>query len=67
VVARNGSPLLLGVGNDGEVLVGSDAAAVVAHTRNVVYLDDGDYAVLTPEGYRTYHLRQGPVHGRSTG
>jgi glutamine---fructose-6-phosphate transaminase (isomerizing) len=62
VVARNGSPLLLGVGTDGEVLVGSDAAAVVAHTRNVVYLDDGDYAVLTPEGYRTYHLRQGPVH-----
>jgi len=62
VVARNGSPLLLGVGNDGEVLVGSDAAAVIAHTRNVVYLDDGDYAVLTPDGYRTYHLRQGPVH-----
>ncbi len=61
VVARNGSPLLLGVGNDGEVLVGSDAAAVIAHTRNVVYLDDGDYAVLTPAGYRTYHLRQGPV------
>jgi glucosamine--fructose-6-phosphate aminotransferase (isomerizing) len=61
VVARNGSPLLLGVGNDGEVLVGSDAAAVIAHTRNVVYLDDGDYAVLTPDGYRTYHLRQGPV------
>jgi glutamine---fructose-6-phosphate transaminase (isomerizing) len=61
VVARNGSPLLLGVGNDGEVLVGSDAAAVIAHTRNVVYLDDGDYAVLTPEGYRTYQLRQGPV------
>ncbi|TVP75651.1 MAG: glutamine--fructose-6-phosphate transaminase (isomerizing) [Gemmatimonadales bacterium] len=61
VVARNGSPLLLGVGNGGEVLVGSDAAAVIAHTRNVVYLDDGDYAVLTPEGYRTYGLQQGPV------
>jgi glucosamine--fructose-6-phosphate aminotransferase (isomerizing) len=61
VVARNGSPLLLGVGSGGEVLAGSDAAAVIAHTRNVVYLDDGDYAVLTPEGYRTYHLRQGPV------
>ena len=62
VAARQGSPLLLGVGSDGELLVGSDAAAVVAHTREVVYLDDGDYAVLTPEGYRTYHLRQGPVH-----
>jgi glutamine---fructose-6-phosphate transaminase (isomerizing) len=61
VVARNGSPLLLGVGNDGEVLVGSDAAAVIAHTRNVVYLDDGDYAVLTPDGYQTFQLREGPV------
>ncbi len=61
VVARQGSPLLLGVGSNGEFLVGSDAAAVVAHTREVVYLNDGDYAVLTPEGYRTYHLRQGPV------
>ncbi len=61
VVARNGSPLLLGVGKNGEVLVGSDAAAVIAHTRNVVYLDDGDYAVLTAEGYRTYHIHQGQV------
>src|SRR5213592_911086 len=51
VVARAGSPLLLGVGV-GEYLVASDARAVLAHTRSVVYLDDGDVAVLTPEGYR---------------
>ena len=56
VVARNGSPLLIGVGQDGEMLAGSDAAAVIGSTRDVVYLDDGDYAVLTPDGYRTYHL-----------
>ncbi|MEM7415373.1 MAG: glutamine--fructose-6-phosphate transaminase (isomerizing) [Gemmatimonadota bacterium] len=56
VVARNGSPLLIGVGQDGEMLAGSDAAAVIERTRDVVYLDDGDYAVLTPDGYRTYHL-----------
>lgn len=61
VVARQGSPLLIGVGKNGEMLAGSDAAAVVAHTRDVVYLDDGDYAVLTPEGYRTFHLKQGEV------
>jgi glucosamine--fructose-6-phosphate aminotransferase (isomerizing) len=61
VVARHGSPLLLGVGKNGEVLVGSDAAALIAHTRHVVYLDDGDYAVVTPEGYRAVHLRHGPV------
>ncbi len=56
VVARHGSPLLIGVGRNGEMLAGSDAAAVVAHTRDVVYLDDGDYAVLEPGGYRTYRL-----------
>jgi len=56
VVARNGSPLLIGVGENGEMLAGSDAAAVIESTREVVYLDDGDYAVLTPDGYRTFHL-----------
>jgi len=56
VVARNGSPLLIGVGQNGEMLAGSDAAAVIAHTREVVYLDDGDYAVLDAHGYHTYRL-----------
>ena len=51
VVARRGSPVLLGVG-DGEFLVASDASAVLAHTRSVVYLNDGDVAVVTPDGYR---------------
>src|SRR5690606_13670480 len=41
VVARRGSPLLVGIGED-ELLVGSDPSAVVDHTRRVVYLDDGD-------------------------
>jgi glucosamine--fructose-6-phosphate aminotransferase (isomerizing) len=61
VVARNGSPLLLGIGKDGEYLVASDAAAVAAHTREVVYLQDGDYAVIDRNGYRTYHLERGAV------
>ncbi|MFQ5538111.1 MAG: glutamine--fructose-6-phosphate transaminase (isomerizing) [Gemmatimonadota bacterium] len=61
VVARYGSPLLIGVGKNGEMLAGSDAAAVVGRTREVVYLDDGDYAVLTADGYRTFHLREGEV------
>src|SRR6266516_3380677 len=50
VVARQGSPVLLGIGDD-ELFVASDASAVLEHTRSVVYLDDGDIAVLTPEGY----------------
>lgn len=61
VVARNGSPLLLGVGDDNEYLVASDASAVVAHTREVVYLRDGDSAVLERDGYRTFNLGRGAV------
>jgi glucosamine--fructose-6-phosphate aminotransferase (isomerizing) len=50
VVARQGSPVLLGIGDD-ELFVASDASAVLEHTRSVVYLDDGDIAVLTRVGY----------------
>ncbi|MGA9116494.1 MAG: glutamine--fructose-6-phosphate transaminase (isomerizing) [Bacteroidota bacterium] len=51
VAARKGSPMILGVG-EGENLVASDAAALVEHTRRVVYLDDGEIADITAEGYR---------------
>jgi glucosamine--fructose-6-phosphate aminotransferase (isomerizing) len=61
VVARKGSPLLIGIGMDGEYLVGSDASAVIQHTKDVVYLDDGDCAVLTADGYRVFHTEQGDV------
>ena len=61
VVARHGSPLLIGVG-EREMMVASDASAVIGHTRNVVYLDDGDYVVVQPDGYRARHLHLGSVH-----
>ena len=61
VVARNGSPLLVGIGKNGENLAGSDASAVIQHTKDVVYLDDGDCAVLTSDGYRVFHLELGEV------
>ncbi|MEP6507044.1 MAG: glutamine--fructose-6-phosphate transaminase (isomerizing) [Gemmatimonadales bacterium] len=56
VAARKGSPLLIGLG-DGEYYIASDASAILSQTREVVYLDDGDLAVLTKDGYRVIDLR----------
>lgn len=49
VVARMGCPLLIGVGED-EVFMASDVSAVVAFTREIIYLEDGDIACLTADG-----------------
>jgi glucosamine--fructose-6-phosphate aminotransferase (isomerizing) len=48
IAARKGSPLVIGIGDD-ESLVASDAAALVDHTRQVVYLEDGEVACLTAD------------------
>jgi glutamine---fructose-6-phosphate transaminase (isomerizing) len=61
VAARLGSPLLIGVGENGQTFVASDAAAVIAQTRDVVYLDDGDMATVTREGYTVHRRGHGPV------
>src|SRR3989338_2203591 len=55
VAARNFSPLLLGVG-EGEYFVASDASAVLKHTKQVIYLDDGEIAVLSPNGHGVHDL-----------
>lgn len=53
LIARMGSPLVIGVGKD-EWFVASDVSPLLPHTRKVVYLDDGEYAVLTLDGYTVH-------------
>jgi glutamine---fructose-6-phosphate transaminase (isomerizing) len=55
VVARNGSPVLIGIG-DKEMFAASDVAALVRYTRQVVHLDDGEIATLRADGFRTTTL-----------
>ncbi len=60
MVARRGSPLIVGVGN-GEYIIASDAAAIVEHTTQVVYLNDNEMAVVTPDGFKTMTIDDVPV------
>jgi glucosamine--fructose-6-phosphate aminotransferase (isomerizing) len=60
VVARNGSPVVIGIGQR-EMFVASDAAALVRHTRQVVYLDDREVATIDADGYRTVTLDDRPT------
>ncbi len=60
IAARRGSPLVIGIG-EGEYFVASDATAMVEHTKNVTYLDDGEMAVLTRSGVQIKTIDNQPV------
>jgi glucosamine--fructose-6-phosphate aminotransferase (isomerizing) len=60
VVARQGSPVIVGIG-DREMFVASDASALVRHTQRVVHLDDGELAVVGSDRYETSTLNGGPT------
>ncbi len=57
IAARNGSPLILGMGN-GEVIVASDASAIVEHTRQVIYLDDEEMVDIKGHRIKTFNLEK---------
>ena len=60
VTARNGSPIVVGI-CDGETVIASDVSAVVSHTKQVIYLDDGDLLTTTSDGVSITSLRNLPV------
>lgn len=59
IAARLGSPLVIGIGKNGEYFVSSDTVAIIKHTRRVIYLDDGEIAVIKPEGYHITDIHNG--------
>ncbi len=63
VGARLGSPLVVGVG-DGEHLLASDPVAIVPHTAQVAYLQDGEVVRLTPDDFEIRHREHGPITPR---
>ena len=55
IAAKNGSPLVLGLGED-ENFVGSDISAIMEYTRNILYLDDGEIVEITKDSYSIKHI-----------
>ena len=60
IAARKDSPLIIGCG-EGENFIASDVTAIIAHTRDVTYMEDGEIAVLTAEGVSLFNDEMDPI------
>jgi glutamine---fructose-6-phosphate transaminase (isomerizing) len=60
LAAKHGPPLVVGVG-EGENIIASDAAPLLAYTRNIIYLEDGDYVVATEKSVEVFNEKDEPV------
>ncbi len=65
VAARHGSPLVLGVGED-EYFIASDASPIVEHTRNVIYLDEGEIVKIDENGHSIRSMHNDVIVNRET-
>jgi len=65
VTARCGSPIVIGLGKD-ETVIASDASAIIPHTRDAMYLEDYDMAVVTADGVQMFDLQHAPVNREVT-
>ena len=64
IAARMGSPLVLGVGN-GEYFLASDASPIIDYTRNVIYLDDGEFVIIDKDGYSISNIKSKKIVSKS--
>ncbi|MEK7156912.1 MAG: glutamine--fructose-6-phosphate transaminase (isomerizing) [Patescibacteria group bacterium] len=64
IAARMGSPIVIGIGK-GERFIASDASPILPHTKKVVFLEDGEVAVLTPDSHTVYKLDASKVNRKA--
>jgi len=65
IVARSGSPLVIGIGNN-EYVIASDVSAIIRHTDKVIFMEDGEMAVITPENYEIVNMKNKSVSRETT-